>query len=192
MSYNSIDALRQHIKPTARIHGIITDGGEAPNIVPAHTAGSFIVRAVEDDYLDELEERVLNCFKGAALATGATLKYKWADVRYSAMRNNIAMAKLFQKNMEALGRKIPLGDISGSTGSSDVGNVSSIIPTIQPYVGIAPPHVLIHTTDFQKVTGTKEALDIMLDAAKAMAMTVADLLADPANLKSARDEFANI
>jgi amidohydrolase len=190
LSYNSIDALRQHIKPTARIHGIITDGGEAPNIVPSHTAGSFIVRALDDEYLDVLKEKVLNCFVAGATATGAELKYKWADVRYTAMRNNMVMAKLFQNNMKALGRVIPLGDTSGSTGSSDVGNVSSLVPTIQPYVGIAPSNVLIHTTEFQKVTGTKEALEIMLDAAKAMAMTAADLLTDPANLKAARDEFA--
>ncbi len=191
LSYNSIDALRQHIRPTSRIHGIITDGGEAPNIVPSHTAGSFIVRAVDDEYLNVLKEKVLNCFVAGATATGAELKYRWADVRYAAMRNNMAMAKLFQKNMQALGRTIPIGDTSGSTGSSDVGNVSSLVPTIQPYVGIAPSNILIHTTDFQKVTGTKEALDIMLDAAKAMAMTASDLVADLANLKAAREEFAD-
>lgn len=190
LSFNGIDALRQHIKPTARIHGIITDGGEAPNIVPAHTAGSFIVRATDDEYLDILKEKVLRCFQGAAIATGARLEYRWADVRYAAMRNNMVMAKLFQKNMQELGRKIPLGDTSGSTGSSDVGNVSSLVPTIQPYVGIADRNVLIHSVEFEKITGTPEALRVMLDAAKAMAMTAADLIANPANLRAARDEFA--
>jgi amidohydrolase len=189
LSFNAIDALRQHIRPTARVHGIITDGGEAPNIVPAHTAGSFIVRAVDDAYLDVIKEKVLNCFRGAATATGATLKYEWAGVRYSAMRNNIVMAKLFRKNMTALGRNIPLGDAAGSKGSSDVGNVSSLTPTIQPYVGIAAENVLIHSTEFEKVTGTTEALKIMLDAGKAMAMTAADLLADPDTFRSVREEF---
>jgi amidohydrolase len=189
LSFNNIDALRQHIKPTARIHGIITDGGEAPNIVPAHTTGSFIVRAADDEYLDVLKEKVLNCFIGAGTATGAKLKYKWADVRYSAMRNNMAMARLFQTNMQALGHMIPLGDTSGSNGSTDVGNVSSLVPAIQPYAGIAPAGVLIHSTDFEKVTGTKEALSVMLKAAKAMAMTAADLIAEPDNLRTVRDEF---
>ena len=189
LSFNAIDALRQHIKPTARIHGIITDGGEAPNIVPAHTAGSFIVRAVDDAYLDVLKEKVLNCFIGAATATGATLKYQWADMRYAAMRNNMAMAKMFRKNFQGLGHSILLGDISGSTGSTDVGNVSTITPAIQPYVGIAAENILIHSTEFEKVTGTAEALKIMLDAGKAMAMTAADLLADPETLRAVRDEF---
>jgi amidohydrolase len=189
LSFNAIDALRQHIRPTARVHGIITDGGEAANIVPAHTAGSFIVRAVEDAYLDILKEKVLNCFKGAAMATGATLKHEWAGVRYAAMRNNLAIARLFQNNMETLGRPMPLGDISGSVGSTDVGNVSKLAPTIQPYVGIAAEDVLIHSKEFEKVTGTAEALKIMLDAGKAMAMTAADLLADPDTLQSAREEF---
>jgi amidohydrolase len=189
LSFNNIDALRQHMKQTSRIHGIITDGGEAANIVPAHTAGSFIVRAVEDDYLDILKDRVLDCFKGAATATGARLKYKWADVRYAAMRNNLAMAALFQKNMQSLGYSIPMGDTGGSTGSTDVGNVSSFVPTIQPYVGIAPADVLIHSTDFEKVTGTADALATMLGAAKAMAMTAADLLGVPENLRAARQEL---
>jgi amidohydrolase len=189
LSFNAIDALRQHIRPTARIHGIITDGGEAANIVPAHTAGSFIVRAVDDAYLDVLKEKVLNCFTGAATATGATLKYQWADVRYAALRNNIAMARLFRKNMAALGRQIPLGEISGSTGSTDVGNVSKLVPTIHPYVGIARENILIHSTEFEKVTGTGEALKIMLDAGKAMAMTAADLLGDTGTFRSVREEF---
>ena len=109
LSFNAIDALRQHINEKARIHGIITDGGEAPNIVPAHTAGTFLVRAADDEYLDILKERVINCFAGAAAATGAELKYRWADVRYAPMLNNIALAKLFRKNMQSLGRSIPLG-----------------------------------------------------------------------------------
>ena len=151
LSFNAIDALRQHIKEKARIHGIITDGGEAPNIVPAHTAATFLVRAEDDAYLDILKERVLNCFAGAAAATGAELKYKWADVRYAAMNNNMTLARLFRKNMQSLGRPIPLGDNGKWSGSSDVGNVSRLAPTIQPMVGIAPKDVLIHSPQFREV-----------------------------------------
>ena len=189
LTYNAINALRQHIKEKARIHGIITDGGEAPNIVPAHTAATFLVRAEDDEYLDILKEKVLNCFAGAAAATGAELKYKWADVRYAAMRNNMALARLFRQNMQSLGRPIPLGDTSKWSGSSDVGNVSSLAPTIQPMVGIASKDVLIHTPQFAKAAATKEALNCLLDAAKAMAMTAADLLADPETLAGVRAEF---
>lgn len=189
LSYNAIDALRQHIKEKARIHGIITDGGEAPNIVPAHTAAIFLVRAEDDKYLDILKERVLNCFAGAAAATGAELKYKWADVRYAAMRNNMTLARLFRKNMQALARSIPLGDINENSGSTDVGNVSRLAPTIQPMVAIAANDVLIHGPGFREAAATKEALNAMLDAAKAMAMTAADLLADPETTAVIRAEF---
>jgi amidohydrolase len=189
LSFNAIDALRQHIKETARIHGIITDGGEAANIVPAHTAGSFIVRAADDDYLDILKEKVMNCFTGAALATGAELKYRWADVRYAVMRNNIALAKLFRKNMQALGHDITLGESGKWSGSTDVGNVSRLVPAIQPMVGIAPDNVSIHSVPFAQAAATEKALDIMLGAAKAMAITAADILADPAIFTAIREEF---
>lgn len=189
LSYNAINSLRQHIKDKARIHGIITDGGEAANIVPAHTAATFLVRATDNTYLDKLKDKVLDCFAGAAIATGATLKYKWADVCYEVMNNNMTMAKLFRKNMQAVGRPIPLGNVNKFGGSSDVGNVSSLAPTIQPYVGIASDTVLIHSAEFEKVTGSQEALNIMLDAAKAMAMTAADLMAEPDTLRTVREEF---
>jgi amidohydrolase len=189
LSFNAIDALRQHVRDTARIHGIITDGGEAPNIVPAHTAGTFIVRAADDAYLDDLEKRVINCFTGAAVATGARLEYRWADVRYASMLNNTTLARLFQGNMKSLGHSIPLGEGNEWSGSTDVGNVSQLAPTIQPMVAIAPAKVLIHSAEFAKVAGTKEALKTILDAAKAMAMTAADLVAEPKDLAAARAEF---
>jgi len=189
LAYNAVNALRQHIRDKARIHGIITRGGDAANIVPAHTAASFLVRATDNNYLEELKEKVLNCFTGAAIATGATLKHRWADERYEVMKNNLTLAKMFQKNMQSLGRQIPLGSVDKFGGSSDVGNVSTLAPTIQPYVGIAPPDVLIHSAEFAKAAATKKALNAMLDAAKAMAMTAADLLANPDTLRAVREEF---
>lgn len=189
-SYNAINSLRQHIKDGARIHGVITDGGEAANIVPAHTAAIFIVRAEDDEYLDALKEKVIDCFTGAAIATGAELKYKWDDVRYAAMNNNMTMARLFQDNMKALGYDIPLEGDKSWKGSTDVGNVSRLVPTIQPLVSIAPGDVPIHTPDFAAAAKSGEGLRSMLDAAKAMAMTVIDLLENPDILARAREEFA--
>jgi amidohydrolase len=189
LSFNAIDALRQHIFETARIHGIITDGGQASNVVPAYTAGSFLVRAADDAYLDILKEKVLSCFSAAAAATGAKLKYRWADVRYAPMINSVPLAKLFQKNMESLGRSIPLGDMNKWSGSTDVGNVSKLAPTIQPMVAIAPKSVFIHTPQFVKVAATGQALTVILDAAKAMAMTATDLLGNPAALAAVAKEF---
>ena len=189
LSFNAINALRQHIRATSRVHGIITDGGDAPNVVPAHSAATFLIRAGEDEYLDILKDKVIDCFAGGAAATGAELKYRWADVRYAAMLNNMTLAKLFRKNMQALGRPIPLDRPGSFHGSSDVGNVSHLVPTIQPMVAIASKKVLIHSPEFAKAAGKEEALRIMLDAAKAMAMTAADLMASPDTLAAIRTEF---
>ncbi len=189
-SYNAINSLRQHIKDKARIHGIITDGGEAANIVPAHTAARFFVRAEDDKYLEIVKERVIDCFTGASIATGAELQYRWDNVSYAAMNNNLTMAHLFQQNMQSLGREIPLGDDTIWGGSTDVGNVSRVIPTIQPLVAITEEDILIHTPEFAREAGSKTGFKAIMIAAGAMAMTVIDLLADPAVLTDAREEFS--
>jgi len=187
-SFNAINSLRQHIRDRARINGIITDGGEAANIIPAHTAATFIVRAEYDAYLDELKKKVINCFSGASRATGAKLKYKWGE-HYAAMFNNLTMARLFKQNMQSLGRGIRLGDNTMMTFSTDVGNVSQLVPTIQPLVAIAPHDIQIHTPQFAEAAASEDGLSGMLDAAKAMAMTVVDILADPETAEKIREEF---
>jgi len=178
-SFIAIDSLRQHIKDKARIHGIITDGGEAPNVVPAHSAGSFIVRAEEDTYLDELKERVLNCFIGAAKASGARLEYRWGDVRYAPMRNNLTLAQLFMQNMQSLGRQMQLFEPNHNFGSTDMGNVSQVVPSIHPFVAIAPVEVANHSPQFASAAVSEAGIHGLLDAAKALAMTVVDLTANP-------------
>ncbi len=188
-SFAAINSLRQHIKDRARIHGIITDGGEAANIVPAHSAGSFIVRAEDNAYLDELMERVLNCFVGAATATGARLEYRWGEARYAPMRNNMALARLFQKNMQSLGRRVPLARPVNAFGSTDMGNVSQIVPGIHPGVAIAPEGVAIHSPEFAQAAASEEGIKGMLDSAKALAMTIVDLLANPETVDRIKQEF---
>ena len=189
LSFNALNSLRQHIRSTARIHGIITEGGKAPNIVPDHSAGLFMVRAEDENYLAELEERVLNCFKGAATATGARLEYRWSDVRYAPMRSNIALAELFAGNMERLGRRVQIVDSNGSFGSTDMGNVSQVTPSIHATVAVAPPDVLLHSPEFAAAAASEEAIDGLCDAAKTMAMTVIDLLANPEHLARLKKEF---
>jgi len=188
-SFAAINSLRQHIRSTARIHGIITDGGEAANIVPAHSAGNFIVRAMDDAYLDELKEKVLNCFIGAATATGARLQYKWAETRYAPMRNNLALAQLFAQNMQSLGRSVSLSESGHAFGSTDMGNVSQIVPSIHPHVGIADKETLTHSPEFALAAASDRGIEGMLDAAKALAMTVVDLVANPETLARVREEF---
>jgi len=186
-AFNGINSLRQHIRETARIHGIITQGGEAPNIVPAYTAGSFLVRAVDDSYLDVLKEKVLNCFKAASLATGAGLEYNWTAY-YAPLKTNLALAEVFTNNMEALGRNL-LPTLNRALGSSDVGNVSTLVPTIHPMVSIAPLEVLIHSPEFTAAAASAEGNRGLLDGAKALAMTVVDLIAQPGIMAKIKEEF---
>jgi len=189
MSYAGINSLRQHIRDSARIHGIITDGGDAPNIVPSHTAGHFIVRATEDSYLEELKVRVLNCFIGAATATGAKLKYKWGETRYAPLRSNFVLARMFRKNLQSLGRRVHLVDPRIGIGSSDIGNVSQVIPSIHPLIAIDTARAVTHSPQFAEKAASEAGMRGLFDAAKALAMTAVDLLADPAALGKARKEF---
>ena len=191
-SFAAINSLRQHIKDKARIHGIITDGGEAANIVPAHSAGNFIVRAEDDTYLDELREKTLNCFIGAATATGAHLEYRWGKVRYAPLRNNLTLARLFRQNVQSLGRKMQLSNPNKALGSTDMGNVSQIVPSIHPTVAIAPAGVVIHSPEFASVAASDSGMRGLLDAAKALAMTVVDLAANPEITIRVKQEFGKV
>jgi amidohydrolase len=189
-SFNGINSLRQHIHSKARIHGIITDGGQAPNVVPAHSAGSFLVRAADEAYLKELKQRVLNCFIGAATATGARLEYRWDELCYAPLLNNLTMARLFVHNMQQTGRKMKLVDPEKSFGSTDFGNVSQLVPGIHASVSITSRRgVVTHSPQFAEAAVSEKGMQGMLDAAKAMAMTVTDLFADPELLAKAKKEF---
>jgi len=188
LSFAAINALRQHVVDKARIHGIITDGGEAPNVVPAHSAGSFLVRAEDNAYLDELKEKVLNCFVGAAAATGARLEYQWGKVLYAPLRNNLTLAELFRQNMKSLGHEMPLSGAS-RVGSTDMGNVSQLVPGIHPTIAVAPETVAIHSPEFAEVAASEAGIKGMLDAAKALAMTVVDLTASPEAVTKVKEEF---
>jgi amidohydrolase len=188
LSFAALNSLRQHIKDKARLHGIITDGGEAANVVPAHSAGSFLVRAEDDAYLDELKEKVLNCFVGAAAATGARLEYQWGKGRYAPLRNNLTLAELFRQNINSLGHDMQLVG-SSRVGSTDMGNVSQLVPSIHPTIAIAPEEVVIHSPDFALAAASEAGIKGMLDAAKALAMTVVDLLASPETVSQVKQEF---
>jgi amidohydrolase len=189
-SYNAINSLRQHIRSKARIHGIITDGGQAANVVPAHSAAAFLVRAEDEVYLQELKEKVLNCFKGAALATGCRLEYKWDELCYAPILNNLSLGKLFLLNMNQIGRKTIMIDNDKSFGSTDFGNVSQLVPGIHASVRITSTRgVVTHSPQFAEAAVSETGFKAMLDAAKALAMTVADLLADPSLLARVKNEF---
>jgi len=185
-SFNGINSLRQHIKNKARIHGVITDGGKVPNVIPEHSAGAVMVRATEDAYLDELREKVLNCFKAAALSTGARLEYRWGQ-RCSAVCHNLAIIQLWSDNMQTLGRRVDgFLEIGGST---DMGNVSVIVPSMHPFIAVSPEAMPLHSTEFAAVAATDTAMEGLIDGAKALAMTVADVISQPEVLSQITKEF---
>jgi len=188
LAFTSINSLRQHIRGDARIHGIITDGGEAPNIVPAHSAAVFLVRALDYDYLAELKDKVLNCFTGSSIASGARLEYRWRDRTYAPMKNNMTLAGLFKQNLESLGRQVEAFDPHFGLGSSDMGNVSQVVPSIHATIAIAPSEVFINTPEFAVAPASQTGHQGLMDAAKAMAMTVADIL-QPGTIDKIKQEF---
>jgi amidohydrolase len=187
-SFNAINSLRQHVRSKARVHGIITDGGQAANIVPAHSAASFLVRAPDEAYLDVLKEKVLNCFTGAAVATGARLEYKWDDTYYAPLLNNITLGRLFLHNMARLGRRMELSVPDRSFGSTDFGNVSQLVPGIHPIVAISRG-IAGHTPQFAAAAISEPGMKSLTDSAKALALTAVDLLTTPELVEKVTAEF---
>jgi amidohydrolase len=189
-AFNNINSLRQHIQDKSRIHGIITNGGEAENIVPAYASAQFLVRAPDGPYLDKLCMRVLNCFDAAALASGAQLKYKWDEARYDPMNSNMALAEILTGNYDILGRVMDPPDPTRGFGSTDMGNVSTVVPAIHPSISISPSDVMVHSPEFALIAASDKGHEGLIDAAKALAMTAADLLGSPQEMKRVKDEFA--
>jgi amidohydrolase len=187
--YNSVSMLRQQVRPDCRIHGIITSGGAAANIIPEYAAAVFYVRAPRIDTMWDLFKRVSAAAEGAARATGCTLKITQHDSVYEPMKSSRVMLDLFAANMKGAGltEGAPIPD---RLGSSDIGNVSQVIPAIQPMVAIAPTGMAIHTREFADAAVKPLARAGMVAAAKTMALTTFDLLAEPGRVKAAKDEFA--
>ena len=189
-TFNGLNALRQHIKDGARIHGIITDGGAKPNIVPEFASAVFYVRAPESDYRDELLEKLRRCAEGAALATGATLSFEIVGHAYKAMKPNRTMGEAFAKNLEALGEPLnpPLAD--AGLGSTDMGDVSQAVPAIHAYIQICDEKVAGHSREFAQASVSDRGREVMLIAAKVLAMTAIDLFTEPETMRRAKEEFA--
>jgi len=171
--FNSMNALRQHIKEDSRLHGIITDGGQRPNIVPERAACLFYLRAQEQRYLDELVKKFLNAVKAAELATGAKATVSYPSA-YRSRKVNPVFCEALKKNLEALGRR-PVGPtgLKGNV-SSDIGDVSQVVPAVHPFLSIGPG-ISYHTREFAVAARSKKGQQTMVVAAKALAMTALDL-----------------
>ena len=188
MTFNSVNALRQHVKPDVRIHGIITDGGAAANIVPECAAARIIVRSARRDYLAEVAAKVENCARGAALQTGTTLEVE-TGFECDDMLECTPLAVLTKANMETLGLQVE--DLTGKVvpASSDLGNVSYVVPTHECSIEIAPPEVAYHTAAFRDAAASPAGDLAVLNGAKALAMTAIDLFTSNENIEEARRAF---
>ena len=188
-TFNAVSMLRQQVRSDCRIHGIIENGGVAANIIPEYAKATFYVRAPRLDAMWELHRRVIACAEGAARATGATLTVTQHEMVYEPLKRNQTLLDLFAGNMRGAGL-VEGEPVPDRLGSSDVGNVSQVLPTIQPMVAIAPTGMAIHTREFADAATKPLAHVGMLAAAKTMALTTYDLLADPARVRAAKEEFA--
>lgn len=189
LTFGGINSLRQHLRDDARIHGIITHGGVAANIVPEYAEARFLVRALEPPYADEVLDRVRDCAEGASRATGARLVFETDGPRYEARWPNPRLVALFTGNMASLGVEMEQATGNERMGSSDMGNVSQVLPAIHPYLAIAPEEVAGHSAEFRQAAASPAGHRAMILGAKAMAMTAVDLLAEPVNLAEARSAF---
>ena len=188
LAYSSINAYRQHLRPDGRIHGIITHGGDAPNIIPDYAAGLFYVRAGSRTYRDELFERVKKCCKGAALATGAEFEIEVHHPTLDSMKRNPALEAAAMSNMKELG--IAIDNDDGRLGSSDMGNLSHYLPAIHPYLAIVGSEIASHTVEFRDATVSTRGRKTLLNAAKMLAMTAWDFLTSPELREKVLRDFA--
>jgi amidohydrolase len=191
-AYNAIAQLRQHIRPTERIHGIITDGGRAPNIVPDKAAGLFYVRAANEDDLKALRERVMGCCRAGAEATGAELTVRMPTPEYAELVINRPLVRRYVDNLARLGR-VPDVDLDRRppvVGSTDMGNVSKLLPSIHPMMAIAPPGTPLHSVEFARCADSPDAHAAVIDGSKALAMTAIDVLVDDDLRRRMKADFA--
>ncbi len=189
-TFQGINALRQHLRDGSRIHGVVTHGGERPNIVPEHASCQFYVRYKEDAYCDELVLKLKRCAEGAALATGATFSFPPGGHQYKTRRDNQVMANTFRRHLESLGWQIK--PYTGGSGSSDMGDVSWEVPAIQTYLQISDESVPTHSPQFAVAARSDRARKVMMDGIKTLAATCLDLWNDPALFRQVREEFAQI
>ncbi len=174
----AIGLLRQHIRPTDRIHGIVTKGGDAPNIVPSNTSAKYYVRAKTLDQLRDIRAKVDKCFEAGALATGATLEIVEVEAPYAEMRHDSEIAAVYRRNAEELGRVFAdfgSANLLRWAGSTDMGNISLAMPAIHPMIGINSLPAVNHQPEFTEHCATEIADKAIYDGALAMAWTAIDL-----------------
>jgi amidohydrolase len=190
--FNSVNALRQQTQPDARIHGIISHGGQAPNIIPEYAAAQFYVRSATRAYTDELARKVTACAEAAGIATGCKLTVSNYEYSYDELRTNEPLSEAFTANLVAAG--IPEEDIhyGHDNGSLDLGNVSLRCPVIHPYIKVVNEPYQLHTTQFRDAAQTEPAYEGMVLGAKLLANTACDVLTDRQLLDRIKEQFKQV
>ena len=189
LGYNAVAALRQHIRDDERIHGVFTDGGAKPNIVPVTAAAEWYVRSTNLETLEFLKERVARCLRAGADAAGCTVELEWIDPAYADMKGSPALNSSYLENLRALGRTLCADDGARVIGSTDMGNVSYAVPSIHPMMKVAPASVPIHTAAFAEYARSPEGDAAVVAGAKALAMTAVDCWLDGTTLSTATADF---
>lgn len=186
--FNGINALREHILSDVRIHGVISEGGKAANVVPDRAVAQFYVRAKERKVLEEIVVKVKNIAEGAAMMTGATLEISNYELSYDNMVTNQALSKTFMKHLQQITKKTVL-PARQSYGSIDMGNVSHVVPAIHPYIGFDQPGLTAHTKEFADMTITETGHQVIADGALALAETGYEVITTPALFTAIKEEF---
>jgi amidohydrolase len=182
VAQTGIGLLRQHLRPGDRVHGIVTCGGAAPNVVPDRTTASYMVRARCSEELADVRWRVERCFEAGALATGAVLTMRELSPMYADVRHDADLGRLYRMNAEALGRRfvIPSSTLERAAGSTDMGNVSQVLPAIHPVIGIDSLPAVNHQPAFAAHCVTAAADRAVHDGALALGWTAIDVAGDAA------------
>jgi amidohydrolase len=175
LTFNNINAIRQTFAPRDRVAGIITNGGEACNIIPAYSSAKFSIRATTGERRDQLVQHVIACAQAGADAIGCQLNANISP-GYKEIIPNPVLAEIFAKNLTAVGREVVDPDPDESMGSTDMGDLSHLIPCLHPYLETVPVSVACHTQEFADLCLSPQSKKATLDAAKAIAMSVFDLL----------------
>ena len=191
LGYQNVAALRQHIKPDERIHGIFIESGAKPNIVPERSSMEWYVRSKNAKSLEPLKKRVLNCLEAGGHATSCSMSHDWIDPYYADMVDNETICTLYSANASNIGRTLLEPDAELKVvGSTDMGNVSYLVPSIHPMIAVAPYGTPIHTPEFATHAKSESGDKAVIDGAKIMAMTIVDLWANKTTMDAAQSEFA--
>lgn len=176
LGYMNVAALRQHIKPTERVHGIFTKSGEKPNIVPREAEMDWYVRSDTIESLQPLKARIAKCLEAGAIAADCTISFDWQKNTYADLVDNLPLLTSYVENSAQFGRDLTTDFLPGTGGgSTDMGNLSYLVPSIHPMLQVAPHGVSLHSAQFAEFTASKDADKAVLDGAKIMAMTAIDM-----------------